>query len=266
MKFTTSANRKFSGFTLIELLVVIAIIAILAAILFPVFARARENARRSSCQSNLKQIGLGMMQYVQDYDGFYPYVRILSTPKRNWGQSIHPYIKSTQLFRCPSNPQNDYGNGMGSNGPDYPFAPASYSMNERMGSVSFPTTTAPLHESGLEKSAQKIIVAESSSTLPTAPTPLYAYWNWTTEWTTYGFAGHLGTSNYLFFDGHVKSMRPTATVSPLNMYGQFNGNNSADGTACRAYSNTIGTEAINCDVTPATIKNAVAALDAKYNQ
>src|SRR5687767_6194063 len=61
-----------SGFTLIELLVVIAIIAILAAILFPVFARARENARRASCQSNLKQVGLGFVQYTQDYDERYP--------------------------------------------------------------------------------------------------------------------------------------------------------------------------------------------------
>src|SRR5687768_5924591 len=61
-------NGALKGFTLIELLVVIAIIAILAAILFPVFARARENARRSSCQSNLKQIGLGFAQYTQDYD------------------------------------------------------------------------------------------------------------------------------------------------------------------------------------------------------
>ena len=268
MKFTTSINRKISGFTLIELLVVIAIIAILAAILFPVFARARENARRSSCQSNLKQLGLGVMQYVQDYDGFYPYVRVLSTPKINWGQSIYPYVKSTQLFRCPSNTTNDYVNGMGSNGPDYPVIPSSYSMNDRMGAANFPSTVpAPLHESALDKSAQKIVVAESSFTSPaTAPTPLYGYWNWSTEWVTYGFAGHLGTANYLFFDGHVKSLRPTATVSPLNMYGQFMGNAAADGAGCQGYSNTIGTLAINCDVTPAAIKTSVAALDAKYNQ
>ena len=71
-KEAQTLHHKRSGFTLIELLVVIAIIAILAAILFPVFARARENARRTSCVSNLKQIGLGIMQYTQDYDERYP--------------------------------------------------------------------------------------------------------------------------------------------------------------------------------------------------
>ncbi len=86
-------NSKRFAFTLIELLVVIAIIAILAAILFPVFARARENARRSSCQSNLKQIGLGVMQYIQDYDEKYPftgfYVKGLYYPRpRNPGNYI----------------------------------------------------------------------------------------------------------------------------------------------------------------------------------
>ena len=86
-----------SAFTLIELLVVIAIIAILAAILFPVFARARENARRSSCQSNLKQIGLGVLQYTQDYDEFYPmFIQYGGTnaTQQGWAQVIQPYIKS----------------------------------------------------------------------------------------------------------------------------------------------------------------------------
>jgi prepilin-type N-terminal cleavage/methylation domain-containing protein len=100
-----------SAFTLIELLVVIAIIAILAAILFPVFARARENARRASCQSNLKQIGLGFTQYVQDYDGLYP--KAGNTIKWNgldekgnmaWTQAIYPYTKSEQIYKCPSDP------------------------------------------------------------------------------------------------------------------------------------------------------------------
>ncbi len=96
------SKAAFKGFTLIELLVVIAIIAILAAILFPVFGRARENARRSSCTSNLKQLGLGVLQYVQDNDGIYPsHARASGTPI-GWADSLDPYIKSRQIFQCPS--------------------------------------------------------------------------------------------------------------------------------------------------------------------
>jgi prepilin-type N-terminal cleavage/methylation domain-containing protein/prepilin-type processing-associated H-X9-DG protein len=93
------------AFTLIELLVVIAIISILAAILFPVFARARENARRASCLSNLKQMGLGMMMYAQDYDETYPdrYFKN-GTDTIFWWVLLQPYTKSEQLFRCPSSP------------------------------------------------------------------------------------------------------------------------------------------------------------------
>jgi type II secretory pathway pseudopilin PulG len=88
---------------LIELLVVIAIIAILAAILFPVFGRARENARRSSCQSNLKQIGLGILQYTQDYDEkLVPFRNAAPAANTPWAHHIQPYIKSVQLFKCPS--------------------------------------------------------------------------------------------------------------------------------------------------------------------
>ncbi|MBW3638190.1 MAG: DUF1559 domain-containing protein [Armatimonadetes bacterium] len=92
-----------NAFTLIELLVVIAIIAILAAILFPVFGRARENARRSSCQSNLKQIGLSVEQYKNDYDGYYPQAQSASTnPITSWPTRMQPYIKNEQVFVCPS--------------------------------------------------------------------------------------------------------------------------------------------------------------------
>jgi prepilin-type N-terminal cleavage/methylation domain-containing protein/prepilin-type processing-associated H-X9-DG protein len=101
------------GFTLIELLVVVAIIGILAAILFPVFARARENARRASCMSNLKQMGLAVMMYVQDYDETYPadYHEDGAVPETGWWDTagrwywqatIYPYVKNIQVFRCPS--------------------------------------------------------------------------------------------------------------------------------------------------------------------
>ena len=119
------SNRH--GFTLIELLVVIAIIAILAAILFPVFARARENARRASCQSNLKQLGLAVMQYVQDYDEYYPRSLSANTAAPPTGQSpwfannwtwaeiTYPYHKSINAFYCPSgwdlNPPSSYNYG-----------------------------------------------------------------------------------------------------------------------------------------------------------
>src|SRR5580658_6390406 len=97
------------GFTLIELLVVIAIIAILAAILFPVFAKAREKARQISCASNEKQIGLGILQYVQDSDEMLPPGNGGSTsddggaPNGSWAQRCTPYIKSIGIFKCPSN-------------------------------------------------------------------------------------------------------------------------------------------------------------------
>jgi prepilin-type N-terminal cleavage/methylation domain-containing protein/prepilin-type processing-associated H-X9-DG protein len=102
-------SRYYYGFTLIELLVVIAIIAILAAILFPVFGRARENARRSSCQSNMKQLGLAFIQYSQDYDERYPsgtraYLSGSNTRHIGigWGGQLFPYVKSAQVYTCPS--------------------------------------------------------------------------------------------------------------------------------------------------------------------
>lgn len=93
-------QRQRTGFTLIELLVVIAIIAILAAILFPAFARARENARRASCQSNLKQIALSIKQYTQDYDEKYP--SYYGGPVAGWSKLVQPYVKSIQIWQCPS--------------------------------------------------------------------------------------------------------------------------------------------------------------------
>jgi prepilin-type N-terminal cleavage/methylation domain-containing protein/prepilin-type processing-associated H-X9-DG protein len=97
------SRRTPRGFTLIELLVVIAIIAILAAILFPVFAKARENARRASCQSNMKQLGLGLMQYTQDNDETYPWGDPgFSGRGRGWAGEIYSYVKSAAVYKCPS--------------------------------------------------------------------------------------------------------------------------------------------------------------------
>ena len=95
------------GFTLIELLVVIAIIAILAAILFPVFAKAREKARQSSCLSNIKQLGLAELQYAQDYDECFSPLGYNNSNPADWGQMgwavrIEPYAKNVQIFKCPS--------------------------------------------------------------------------------------------------------------------------------------------------------------------
>lgn len=120
-------GKKRVGFTLIELLVVIAIIAILAAILFPVFAKARDQARRTSCLSNIKQLGLGLLMYVQDYDetflttqnglggdypGWDPYCGTW-VGFRSWVRYIQPYIKNKQLCLCPSGPRNFLLGGTG---------------------------------------------------------------------------------------------------------------------------------------------------------
>ncbi len=124
-------SRK-SGFTLIELLVVIAIIAILAAILFPVFARAREKARQASCQSNEKQLGLAFLMYAQDYDETFPRdcwqnvppISNASYPTLHnpagasveahwdWPHHVYPYVKNTQIFDCPTS-RDPYPNGSG---------------------------------------------------------------------------------------------------------------------------------------------------------
>ena len=137
-----SASRKPRGFTLIELLVVIAIIAILAAILFPVFAKAREKARQTPCASNERQIGLGLLQYNQDNDEAFPIGNADAVGKfygEGWAGACQSYIKSPQLFKCPDDSTN--GNGY----------PVSYALNSNMTGATlaqqnFPASSVMLFE------------------------------------------------------------------------------------------------------------------------
>jgi len=144
------------GFTLIELLVVIAIIAILAAILFPVFAKAREKARQSSCLSNVKQIGLGLMQYCQDYDEKLPYGSSAYVNVHNclW-ETMNPYIKNTQVLLCPSDSLRNclslQAGVAGYWGAEWATFQLSYGYNyslegQSLGGVQYPAETAVFDE------------------------------------------------------------------------------------------------------------------------
>lgn len=205
-------NRLRAGFTLIELLVVIAIIAILAAILFPVFARARENARRASCQSNLKQIGLGWIQYAQDYDEkLAPMMTCSSlpadsasacaTPRVMWYDTastpglLSPYIKSYQVFVCPSHSTNTPGYGY--NRRAFSLWPG-YASDGVIGTLS-----------AIQTPSQHICMADSYA-------GRYYIYNDATDSqdgtvATYGiYPYHLSMGNVLWCDGHVKATRPEA--------------------------------------------------------
>ncbi|RYX86380.1 DUF1559 domain-containing protein [bacterium] len=228
---TTVVNKAF---TLIELLVVIAIIAILAAILFPVFARARENARRSSCMSNLKQIGLGIMQYTQDYDERFPCSRIaqanvngVNLPEVPWHAVIQPYVKSTQLFACPSNtynrelvynsggiPKSYLCNGFGDfEGTDWggarPMNRPNTGGGRNQAELNFPATTILVLENGYKRDEPEVWGVDDLDVVSTANNKVR-------------FTNHLGTSNFLFTDGHVKSLKATASGVPLNMWNVAN--------------------------------------------
>jgi prepilin-type N-terminal cleavage/methylation domain-containing protein/prepilin-type processing-associated H-X9-DG protein len=140
MSHRTTTTRSSSAFTLIELLVVIAIIAILAAILFPVFAQAREKARAISCLSNEKQIGLGVLQYQEDYDEKNPGGLNGYGSGSGWAGQIYPYVKSTQVFLCPSDTgdttagvANTFATPVTTPGTGGPFRASSLALNSNAG-------------------------------------------------------------------------------------------------------------------------------------
>ena len=227
------SNKAFQAFTLIELLVVIAIIAILAAILFPVFARARDNARRTSCLSNLKQIGLGVIQYTQDYDE--------TMPIANWGgngsagfywmDAVQPYVKSTQLFTCPSRSNTfggadytqyvPYGTRKVSQFGTYGINNAYYDAKSYGGMVhSAPAGQALAKQ---DAPATTIMAVETNATIGKAEWGAGTLLNFKTEtdtdstcggfpcaYTSYTFdkvrvvGPHFGGTNVLYCDGHAK--------------------------------------------------------------
>ena len=213
---SSGASTRRNGFTLIELLVVIAIIAILAAILFPVFARARENARRASCMSNMKQIGLGFLQYTQDYDEKYPtqltaagdtaYAYAFDPAQINWVNGVFPYIKSQQIFACPSQKV------ISLNAPG--DSPVSYMMN---GMLDRGIAGGGITEAQVTESARTYLLWEAGGTYdwsrryPNDCTPAMTG----CDLGAVPFVGiappmiHLDGANYGFVDGHVKWAKPT---------------------------------------------------------
>ena len=226
----SSTRRK--GFTLIELLVVIAIIAILAAILFPVFARARENARRASCQSNLKQIGLGILQYKQDYDERYP----AATVNIGWAYTTQPYMKSTQILQCPSEstPGNSDPNAEPSSGTYGNTSYTDYAYNPGLGYVAN-LGDVGRSDAGVPNPVVTIMVCDSVPYNASDNTPYGTGYNCngiiglngtgdcgTQALNIPAATRHLESANYLFCDGHVKSAKPTQIyggITPFSVSG-----------------------------------------------
>lgn len=214
-----SSQVRNRGFTLIELLVVIAIIAILAAILFPVFAKAREKARQTACASNEKQIGLAIIQYVQDNDEIMPMRYSSYPPEVSWRATLQPYVKNTGIFQCPSNPSNNLPD-LGSDGGNASYAVARYDSGSggpfRDGStgpipVSLAAIQAPATVLEAGESTARYSELHITDTSASLQSPLGTA-NSTTQASGCIFTGHTGVTNFLFCDGHVKAMRPLATL------------------------------------------------------
>ncbi|MDX1931694.1 MAG: DUF1559 domain-containing protein [Capsulimonadales bacterium] len=158
-----------TAFTLIELLVVIAIIAILAAILFPVFAQAREKARAVSCLANMKNVGIAILQYNQDYDETYPIAYqafngsfSASRTRMSWPRIIQPYVRNTGIFRCPSE-ANTTGNVPGTGDTPETRYPVSYAYNYFFGGNFSPTGVVGSSLGKVRRPAQTVMMVDGSS-------------------------------------------------------------------------------------------------------
>ncbi|MCW3058372.1 MAG: prepilin-type N-terminal cleavage/methylation domain [Capsulimonas sp.] len=217
----TSHRRNQFGFTLIELLVVIAIIAILAAILFPVFAKAREKARQISCASNERQLGLGFMQYSQDNDERYPQGSNNATWGQGWAGQVYPYVKSTGLYKCP----DDSSSPSAAN-----TSVVSYCINKNLtpdqgfssiAGLSAPTNTVLLCEATGVNNVDFTNVPNSDTNSPDAIG--IDNYDGSGQWDTGYLLGtqakpwnghiknktgrHTDASNFLLCDGHVKWLK-----------------------------------------------------------
>jgi prepilin-type N-terminal cleavage/methylation domain-containing protein/prepilin-type processing-associated H-X9-DG protein len=237
--------QRQQAFTLIELLVVIAIISILAAILFPVFAKARENARRASCMSNEKQIGLGMMMYAQDYDDhimFFNYTHLdpfpAGVPDNSnhyfpWYDALYPYTKNWQIFSCPSQASNINFHGNYSARIAYAFNYKAPSANPSTGlctsncgpsmyGASLATLQAPAGTIGILDAQAFLIGPTSADGKWPALSDVQVNGDGTCAFGTYDVnctrVRHFDTVNCLFMDGHVKSLQWQSILSPAGLH------------------------------------------------
>lgn len=219
------------GFTLIELLVVIAIIAILAAILFPVFAKAREKARQTACLSNSKQLGLGVMQYVQDYDEMFPCGQVGSTvpyspqdgqTEANWFAGIYPYTKSLSVNICPDAPPTPAGQ---TNKPPTANSATSYSYNGLLGTVSNATFTATAPPpvptmTAIARPSELMMFEDTGQTWSNSqPFPRYLGSSWQdpvhTGLVNQSLQLHSTGLNMCFVDGHAKWIPASAVMAGM---------------------------------------------------
>ena len=201
------------AFTLVEILVVLFIIGVLAALLFPYFARARENARHSSCQSNLKQIALGFMQYARDYDEKFPLAYTDNDGSgaynanfdRGWMDNVQPYIKSTQIFQCPSESEN-YSPPLRATDYWYSAPVEQTSLMSLFDAVQFTV----LCGDGVAAPSALLATHGAIAYGGDAPALKYNRDIWDTTEQTLGKGGrrHLDGLNFLFCDGHVKWLKP----------------------------------------------------------